>query len=422
MAKKKDDFSMYLLGIVAIVAAVGIYMMVSGGNSYVSETNEDVMMEDGGEETNLVGQVIHTVSNKYECFDSDDGLFSTTAGVVAYRKKIKKGTQKVWSKWYQRRDTFNKRVDKLVEYSCLDNGRLTRKLFECPSGYDKEKMNYLKKVNGKVKKTTAYYCLEPPMPTVKAESPDSVVEFDDNAQEETTTVVIDNEPKVELSQDEELGDINIQQLGTKVAVDGALQPHYLYFAKEEGDNGVYICPEASGVYEVTPSCTEKISYSTEDCQGSGACTIENGFYKVLVDGSGGDKDEDCYLIEIKECFDQDGDGIKESLHNGTMDSCTDDVEKEGFADCNNYWSQGPMKCDMANVPWSETPQPSCMANCDVDSDIYACAYKSSGVYEYRKMVCEPAAYYDSWNPVSPQEWVLDCPQGATCYDPQGICA
>jgi len=72
MAKKKDDFSMYLLGIVAIVAAVGIYMMVSGGNSYVSETNEDVMMEDGGEETNLVGQVIHTVSNKYECFDSDD--------------------------------------------------------------------------------------------------------------------------------------------------------------------------------------------------------------------------------------------------------------------------------------------------------------------------------------------------------------
>ncbi len=132
---------------------IAIFVILFSGKTNTSDINED--FDSSG--VDLAGQAVLSISGF--CEENDDGNEKYEPGVVSYKKKIT-GQRSGWSKNYQTRDLYDNRKGKLKEYYC-ENGKLNWEYVECEDGYDKVKMNFINKVNGKVKSTYVYYCEEP---------------------------------------------------------------------------------------------------------------------------------------------------------------------------------------------------------------------------------------------------------------------
>ncbi|MBT4824975.1 hypothetical protein HN695_01860 [Candidatus Woesearchaeota archaeon] len=443
MAKKKNDFSMYLLAIVAIVAIVGIYLML-GGSSSVSETDEDAEIISDEEfalekdisfnqESDLSGEAF-TVG---QCHDEDadstkdkNQLF--VQGTTTYKGKSRSDKCKTYGgKSY------------LFEYFCRNNGRWARWQFNCA------KLNY-------GKPGADYQCVTGACVNLGDDEVQEYPYCDDNLLYGAQGGGVSNceaqiNPYTGLSKScvGEPGEASCQ-----VACD---DDFYECSSASPTSARKYACVDGvlpfNGVWE---SCSSVSPYAAcEEGFGKGcACTpgktdekdcVKKGdaqYFKTLH------LNEDCstyyswpynhcdqYIntlgwtnnscdgelgccfekpTDLNECIDTDGDGVPETFHNQTKDLCTDDIT-EIYIDCTGFGFCGSVET------YGGVLENKCMADCEDGEERYFCEiFDYYAGPKYYKKSCN--IYYSNYKHWSSVSWVGEatCPPGANCYDPYNL--
>ncbi|MBI4454078.1 hypothetical protein HY636_05535 [Candidatus Woesearchaeota archaeon] len=105
------------------------------------------------------------------------------------------------------------------------------------------------------------------------------------------------------------------------------------------------------------------------------------------------------------------------LYNQTKNSCTGEL-KDNYIDCLKQasgWAPKTCKINSVGAPYCGT------VDCKSGDITYTCTNNGmGGNYNYYKAICETFSWGGQWKLIS--EFFPTCPEGATCYNPDGNCA
>lgn len=109
--------------------------------------------------------------------------------------------------------------------------------------------------------------------------------------ESATIVQVNDIPVLQVAPTTDISRASINVDGSRVVVTGISGTHSLCVSNTQ-NNGGYVCPSATTLADVSPSCSGVISFTDAECRsGIGGCTYDSvaNCYRIAVSGSGGDE-------------------------------------------------------------------------------------------------------------------------------------